>query len=49
MINERPDAIDKDVLTNTLQVRKMYADARQRLHLPPKELSPVVLMQRSVR
>ena len=47
-MSRRPDAIDKDVMTNTIQIRQMYQQARARLHLPPKELSPVVLMQRSV-
>lgn len=48
MIESRPDAIDKAVYTETCQLRQMYDASRKRLRLPPKELTPVTLMQRSV-
>lgn len=44
----RPDSIDKDVYTSTIQIRKLYEDACLRLHIRPRELTPVTLMQRSV-
>ena len=45
----RPDHVDRMVFTETVQLRQMYDASRHRLHLPPKNLTPVVLMQRSVQ
>ena len=47
-MSRRPDKIDKMVFSETHAIRKEYQEARERLHLPPKELSPIVIMQRSV-
>lgn len=46
--DERPDAIDTMVMFETMSIRRRYVEACQRLHIPPRQLSPVVLMQRSV-
>jgi len=48
-MDTRPDNIDKLVFMATLTVRQQYKDACKRLNLQPRELSPVTLMQRSVR
>lgn len=47
-VGTRPDDLDKDVYTNTMQLRKIYYDACDKLHIPPRKLTPVTLMQRSV-
>jgi hypothetical protein len=48
-MDERPDNIDKMVYTETMQLRKLYEDACERLGLKPRKLTPVTIMQRSVR
>ena len=47
-MNDRPDAIDKMVYTETTKIRKLYEEACKRRGVKPRTLSPVVLMQRSV-
>jgi hypothetical protein len=48
-MGERPDNIDKMVYTETMQIRKLYEEACVRLGLKPLKLTPVTIMQRSVR
>lgn len=48
MNERRPDQIDKMVYSETLRVRQLYYSACERLRQKPRQLSPVVLMQRSV-
>ena len=47
-MNDRPDAIDKMVYTETTKIRKLYEEACKRRGVKPRELSPIVIMQRSV-
>lgn len=44
-----PDKIDKEVYTETFQVREMYYKACKNLGLKPSKLSPIVIGMRSVR
>jgi len=48
-MNDRPDNIDKMVFSATHAVRKDYHAACYRLGLRSRDLTPPVLMQRSVR
>ena len=48
-MEERPDQIDKMVYTETCQLRKLYKEACERLGQKPRRLTPVTIMQRSVR
>ena len=49
MEDRRPDQIDKMVYTGTHRVRNMYYEACERLGLTPTTLTPIVIMQRTVR
>jgi hypothetical protein len=48
-MDERPDQIDKMVFTETQQIRRLHAEACKRLGLAQRKMTPVTLMQRSVR
>jgi hypothetical protein len=43
------DGVDKQVFTNTTQIRQEFDEARKRLNLPERPLTPVVLGMRSVQ
>ena len=43
------DNLDKQVYTETYQIRDLYYEACARLGLKPRELTPVVIGMRSVR
>ena len=43
------DRLDKEVFTETVQLRRLYTEARRRLGLRHKPLTPPVIGMRSVR
>jgi hypothetical protein len=48
-MDNRPDKIDKMVFTETHHIRRLYKEACERLGQKPRELTPITIMQRSVR
>ena len=48
-MEERPDQIDKMVYSATHMIRKMYVEACRNLGQEPRKLTPVTIMQRSIR